>query len=38
MTFDETVVSLRDGRTTFDDFARATKGRWLSLALYIMRS
>ncbi len=37
MTFDETVVSLRDGRTTFDDFARATKGRWLSLALYIMR-
>lgn len=37
MTFDQAVLSLRDGRTTFDEFTRATKGRWQSLALYIMR-
>ena len=37
MTFDEAVLSVRDGRMTFDEFARVTHPRWLSLALYIMR-
>lgn len=36
-TFEIAVQELHDGRCTFDEFARATRGRWQALARYIMR-
>jgi len=36
-TFEVAVKRLHDGRCTFDEFARATRGRWEALARHIMR-